>query len=141
MMNECGLCTAAGDTYRQVQLEELVYAMIPREPMREGHLLLLPKRHAKMEDLTLSELAQLRDLAVMMKNRLLKLYPSEPPYLYSVMDTPHASIPEHFHYHCLPFRPNLRTVLAFYAPSAIQERRTAPRSEIEHMALKLRGEK
>jgi len=66
--------------------------------MREGHLLILPQRHVKREGLTLAELAQLRDVTVQMKDKLFRLYPSASPYLYSVTDTPQASIPEHFHY-------------------------------------------
>lgn len=139
-MKNCGLCQGINEEYRIIQRTELVYALIPQEPMREGHLLILPQRHVKLEGLTLAELAQLRDVTVQIKDHLLHLYPSAPPYLYSVTDTPHASIPEHFHYHILPYEKNLRTVLSNYSPSSIRERQVAPRSELEQMALRLRPE-
>lgn len=137
-MKNCGLCQGTREEYRLVQRTELVYAIIPREPMREGHMLILPQRHVKLEKVTLAELAQLRDVTVQIKDRLFNLYPSAPPYLYSVTDTPHASIPEHLHFHILPYEANLRTLLAHYSPALIREREIASLSEIEQMALTLR---
>ncbi|MEK6950171.1 MAG: HIT domain-containing protein [Nanoarchaeota archaeon] len=135
--DECGLCQGKKEEYRLVRREKLVYAMIPQEPLVEGHLLLAPQRHGKLESLTGEELVQLRDLTVVLKERLVQLYPAAPPYLYSVMDTSHSSIPDHFHYHLLPGSWNLRKVLACY-DSTIPERRRASRSELESLTRKIK---
>ena len=139
-MIDCGLGHGINEEYRLVQRTDLAYAMVPQEPIREGHILVVPKSHAKLENLTLAELDQIRNLIVEVKNRIIQLFPTAPPYLYSVTDTPHASIPDHFHFHLLPYEESLRTVLAQHSPSLARERQKASVSELERMALRLRPE-
>lgn len=138
-MDECGLCAGVHfkNEHKQVYIGKVAYAMIPWEPLKEGHVMVLPKRHVKMEELNWPELIELRDLTVLMKNQLLQLYPATPPYLLSAMDTPYASIPDHFHYHLFPWERHIRTIISSYDHSLGERRRASP-SELERMALKLR---
>lgn len=137
--NECGLCTGIypENRHKQVEIGQLVYAMIPWEPLKEGHVMVLPKRHVKMEELNLPELAELRDLTVLLKDRLLQLYPTAPPYLLSAMDTPYASLPDHFHYHLFPLEQHIRVALSSYDLSFGKKLKASP-SELEQMARQLR---
>lgn len=139
-MDDCGLCTSIypENRHKQVHIGKVAYVMIPWEPLKEGHVLVLPQRHVRMEDLTIPELAELRDLTILMKERLLHLFPTAPPYLLSAMDTPYAAIPDHFHYHLFPLEHHIRTALAPYNPTFGERRRVSP-SELEKMAHYLGG--
>ncbi|MBI2666226.1 hypothetical protein HYX13_01300 [Candidatus Woesearchaeota archaeon] len=133
----CNLCTAVNEEYRIVKKTDEAYAIIPLHPLVEGHVMILPKRHALLEELTAKELVELRDLVIILKNKLIDLYPERPPQLITDMNTFHASIPEHFHYHLVPNTYNFRTLLAAHDP-AIPRKKEAVRSELEKMAKMLR---
>ena len=97
------------------------YAFVPTSPILLGHLLILPKRHAKLSDLTEIELLDIQQLIEKMKVTLLKLAEALPeikghePMLVSMMDTMHASIPEHFHFHLIPSKNKIRDLIESYS--------------------------
>ena len=139
-MNNCPLCLIPQDIaqqYRVVKINDLVYSVIPKEPLVEGHVLVLPRRHVCMRDLTAEESLALNMEIDALKEKLVDLYPTTPPFIAAMSDTKHASIPEHLHYHLVPFAVGLRTLIHGY-DSHIPERRVAEHSEIERMASLLR---
>ncbi len=139
MTEKCPLCNIPKtDQYRVLHETELVYACLSLNSLGEGHSLVVPRRHAKLEELTLPELGDIRDMQAVLKDILLSKFPERPPMSYCMMDVPfHASIPEHAHYHLLPLGHNLRTVLHSYDPS-IPENLPAKRQDLENLAKALR---
>lgn len=138
MEDDCKLCVLHQEENRVVYKAEKVYSIIPHAPMSVGHVMILPYRHTRFEELNIEELLQLRDMSGKLKDKLVELYPSTPPIFISVMDTAHASIPDHFHYHLIPSKTRFSELLAaYYGRSA--ERVILPESELELMAQRLRG--
>ena len=129
-MSDCPLCEAVNDERR------LVYATMSIYPVTEGNVLVLPKRHTKMEGLSIFEMHELNDVCCDMKGRLLKLYPDMPPFLYSALDT-HASVPEHFHYHLIPSEMDVRKLMVAYT-SIETDKVDVDISKLEKIAMRLR---
>jgi len=139
-MKECPLCTILHkQIFRVIEENDGAYSFVPFEPQYEGHILVLPKRHAKLTELTAKELVAVRDLAVKLKNRLVELYPEAHPVIYTVTDTMHASIPQHFHYHIQPTKDDLRKVFASHYPG-ISIKKRASDAELERMANLIKGD-
>lgn len=135
--SNCPLCIAVvNEQYRFVREDDLVYAMIPIAPLMEGHVMVLPKRHTKMEDLTSEELESLNNMVADLKDKLKEMYPEKPPIIATLSDTKHAAIPEHFHYHIVPSEGKLRKLISTY--HNIAEDQKAEPSELEQMAMRLR---
>jgi len=120
-----------------VYKSENVYSIVPYAPMALGHVMILPYRHTRFEELNIEELLQLRDMSSRLKDKLVELYPTAPPLFVSVMDTSHASIPDHFHYHLIPSAVKLSELLAAYHHTDAK-RVILPASELELMAQRLR---
>lgn len=137
MADTCALCAIHTQDDRVVERGEEVYSIIPHAPLAEGHVMILPYRHARFEELTIYELLSLRDMAGRLKDRLMELDLTKPPMLVSMLDTRHASIPDHFHYHLIPSEVNMRKLLSHY-DSSIPENRVLLESELERMARQLR---
>jgi len=134
----CPLCTIpTEDSFRVVTENSKAYVGVPHAPLVEGHVMVLPKRHALLSNLDSEELACLQELIEKLKNKLINLYPKEPPMVYSVMDTQHASVPTHFHYHIIPVADNLRKIMARYYPK-VQENEVLSDEELKRMADKLK---
>lgn len=135
----CSLCTAVNQTYRVVEKREVSYALVPLYPfpLAEGYVMILPKRHTKMESLNQKELLELRDFSIDFKNKLEILYPLHYTLLFTNMDGKNASIPEHFHYHLGAFpEPTLETF--HKAHPEIPQKRKNSLAELERMAKLLR---
>ncbi len=138
MKDTCALCTIPQEQENRVVYRfENVYSVIPHAPIMPGHVMILPYRHTRFEGLTMDELVELRDMSCQLKDRLLSLYPQTPPMFVSTMDTTHASIPEHFHYHLLPSKMKFSELLAAYHHTDAK-RVILPASELELMANRLR---
>jgi diadenosine tetraphosphate (Ap4A) HIT family hydrolase len=136
-MNDCYLCEGVNQDYRVVERNESVYSMIPIAPLVEGHVMILPRRHIKMEQLEAKEHIELSKILCKLKDKLVKLYHPKDPIISTLSDTIHASIPEHFHYHIFPSEVNMRGLMSAYDAN-IPENERLNESELERMAVMLR---
>lgn len=136
-MSSCPLCQSLKETYRLVRKNSSAFALVPLEPLFFGHLLILPQRHARLEALQPAELKDLNELILFFKDKLLSLNPKNPPFLFTALDTPHASLPAHFHYHLLPYPVGLRGLISAHDPE-ISPRKEATISQLTKMAQRLR---
>lgn len=137
MINSCSLCTIADEEYRIVKCASKVYSIIPNTALTSGHVMVLPYRHTTFEEMDDEELSQIRDMTCQLKTRLTTLYPSTPPLFTSMLDTTHASIPDHVHFHLIPSPVNVTPLLASYFKRS-PERIILPRLELEELARQLR---
>ncbi len=136
-MRKCPLCDYEGNSSYVVHQTELVYSMPPIEPLVEGHVMILPRAHKSLENLSTEELLGIRDMISRLKDRLKSLYPSKHPLMISQTDTVHSTIPGHVHFHLIPSQANVRDLMASYDHS-IPARRRLPISELEKMAAVLK---
>jgi len=137
MPSQCSLCTINQEDYRIVERAPKVYSIIPNAPFTPGHVMILPYRHTVFEGINGEELSQLRDMSCRLKGKLVALYPRTPPIFTSMLDTIHASVPDHLHFHLIPSPVNIIALLASYY-KITPERRILPRSELEKLAQQLR---
>ncbi|MBI2669519.1 hypothetical protein HYX14_06790 [Candidatus Woesearchaeota archaeon] len=139
-MTDCALCEIPSreeDQGRIIRVTNLAYSVMNYEPLMEGHALVIPRRHTRLGDLTLKEACAINEELVSLTDRLLALYPHAPPIIWTVSDTPHASIPSHFHYHIIPSEVGVRNLMANFYPH-ISSRKRAEKEELEQIASKLR---
>ena len=139
-MTDCALCEIPSREEEQGRIIHdtgLVYSIMNFEPLHQGHVMVIPRRHARLGSLTHAENYEFSLELLHLTNRLLELYPSEPPITWSVSDTPHASIPGHFHYHIAPSAAGMRDLMAGYYPK-VSFRQRAHLEYLEQMAVRLR---
>ncbi len=129
----CPLCTNINETFRVVKETPFSYALVPLRPLGEAHLLLVPKKHGKVESLTAKELKDLHQLATELKDKLVQLFPQGYPLFFSAMDSKNASILDHAHWHLLSFVDNWRKIVHVY-DTKIPENQEASREELERRA-------
>lgn len=134
---QCNLCKALNDSYLIIKENKLAIAFLPISPLKEGHVMVLPKRHIKFEELTSEESKAVSELLIYLKNKLLKLFPEDHPLFVTLMDTKHSSIREHFHYHVIPSKDNLRKIISEYYK--VEENKKYDKKYLEKMAKKLRS--
>lgn len=134
---DCGLCTAVNEDYRIIERTERAYSMIALTPLVEGHTMVLPRRHTKMEGLTPEELVEMNAMMTRIKDKQVALYPNMHPIIACLSDTQHSSISDHLHYHLIPSEANIRKLMATYDPNIPEHQRADP-EELERMATLLR---
>lgn|SRR3989338_3510444 len=135
-LNKCNLCSAISDEYLIIQENKLAIAFLPISPLNNGHVMVLPKRHVKLERLTSQESKSLSTLLIGVKNKLKNLFPEQHPIIVTLTDTNHSSIQDHFHYHILPSKDNLRKVFSGYYN--LEENKKLSKEELSNIARKLR---
>jgi len=102
MKDDCPLCLIPDTKPAQlVERGKYVYAAIPYAPIEPGHVMILPYRHVLLERLNIEELVELRDMTCQLKDKLVGMYPDTQPMEVSMLNTVHASIPNHFHSHLI----------------------------------------
>ncbi len=138
MKKECHLCKAVGLKKLFVDENKYAIAFLPVAPLREGHILVLPRRHISYEKLTKEEHQSVAELVSVLKDELKNIFPNEPPLVVTLTDTIHSSIRNHFHFHLVPSRYNLRKLIAKAAPNIKENERIGLR-ELEEMTEKIKS--
>ena len=138
-VDDCPLCKIWREAYRLIADDGLVYATVPKEPLVEGHVMVVPKRHTTMDGLKPDELVGMNAMITGLKTRLMELYPDGHPTIFTYDGGKHASVPDHLHYHLVPSPVKFRRLLAVYDPN-VHEGKELERPELERMAKKIRGE-
>ncbi len=132
----CNLCSSLNDKYLIVRENKLAIAFLPISPLNKGHIMILPKRHVTLENLTSKESKAVSDILIRIKSKLKGLFPQEHPIIVTLTDTNHSSIQDHFHYHILPSKDNLRKIFSGYYN--LDENKKLSKEELTKIAKKLR---
>lgn len=108
----CDMCSAYNQDYRIIEKNELCFSIVNAFPLREGHLMVLPRRHVKtMSELSLEELSEFRDMSDRLTARLVDKYNS------GIINFFHANginSQEHLHGHLLPSVVGMRILASTY---------------------------
>ena len=115
----CELCDALSEEYRLILVSEYSFVIVPKWPLKEGHVMILPKRHvAKYTDLTSAELydlhLQVEKVSVSLSNSF-----SESPILFK--NIARHSTQGHLHLHLLPSKGGLRELVGTYELVPLRE--------------------
>lgn len=131
---ECALCLAKNEGYRLVYQDELTFVVVNIEPLKGGHVMVLPKRHAEQLSDLHDEEARAFLQAIDRCFAALKHFSDEPP-LCVVNGWKHRSQP-HLHAHILPSKEDTRGLFA--AAEGVERRHRRTEEELARMAHSLR---
>ena len=102
----CVLCGVVKEEFRLVKEGKYSFCVVCLEPLKKGHLMVLPKRHVtNLSDLDSKEAKDLLDFVFEIKEILFKKY-NHHPILH--MNFGKHSTQEHIHFHLVPSKGNLR---------------------------------
>lgn len=132
----CQLCAALNEKYRFIAENQHAFSIVIKEPLLDGHCLVLPKRHVtKLEDLTPEESKDLHQLASQIREKIEDVFDSSSLL---ALNGKKAATQAHIHYQVmpLPFSAGIRTLVS--KTYNIPERREANEEEALRVAKKLR---
>ncbi len=111
-MDTCPLCDIKNQKYRIIEENEHAIASIIKWPLKEGHTMIIPKRHVKqLSDLEDKELKSTINLMDKIKLKISRLY-SDSPAIH--INSGANSTQEHVHIHVLPSKGSLRHLFSQY---------------------------
>ena len=118
-MDSCGLCKAYNEDYRVVYRNDDAVSVVIQNPVNNGHLMILPKRHIlTLEDLTADESKAVNEILYKSQQRLFKVFPEHPPIL--AMQKGRHSTQPHIHYQMFPSDAQIRQLYAVTHPEQLQ---------------------
>ncbi len=96
----CVLCDALDEKYRVVLEDEHSFSIVNREPLIEGHLMVLPKRHVeRLGDLTPDESMSISKMLGRLSDVLEHAFP-EPNMI--ALNMGKNTSQDHLHFHIMP---------------------------------------
>lgn len=108
---DCGLCATYTEEYRIVAKNSDAVSAVITNPLNEGHLIILPRRHAlTLQDLTSDEARALNEVLYMSQQILASKFPDRPSVF--GMQTGRHSTQPHIHYQMFPSDAHLRLMYA-----------------------------
>lgn len=131
----CPLCDAlANEQDRIAYQDDLVFVVVNIEPIKYGHVMVLPIRHvASWDALTANESHAIFTTVDLCINALNKITP-EPAI--SLINSGSHSSQEHIHMHVLPSKKPLRGLFA--ASEGLAERKRADLETLKKIAVELK---
>ncbi len=132
---DCELCSALqNDQYRTVYQDEHVFVLVNVEPIKDGHVMILPVRHVEqLGDLTPEEAKSFLGMIDQCMAMVVEKYDETPMCL---VNGQRYRTQAHLHAHVLPSKKNLRGLYA--ASEGLEERVRADKDALERMAETLR---
>ena len=129
----CELCLANKELFRLVDENVEAFSIVISEPLKDGHLLVLPKRHViDFNELTPQEAKGLLNLIDKMKIVLKKTYQQDPIIL---INTGKHKTQSHLHFHILPSRVSTRYL--FSDSQKVPKREDKSREYLEYVRNKI----
>ena len=131
--NNCELCQAQHENYRLIKKTNNSFCIINVEPLVQGHLMILPKKHtASFEELDKEQLADLMKLTEEIKDLLKQKYKKYPLIL---LNTGKHKTQEHIHIHIWPSKGGLRDLVSKY--EKVPKRKKITKQELKRMKEKI----
>ena len=123
----CELCQSINENYRLIKKSKHSFCIINIEPLKKGHLMVLPKRHiTNLKNLKPEESKDLLRLVEKIKNLLKQKYEEDPLIL---INTGRHSSQEHIHIHVWPSKASLRELVSKY--EKVPKRKKATTQELQ----------
>jgi len=112
MKINCPLCDSINQKYRLIKKTKHSFCIICKSPLKDGHVMVLPKRHVTQTEfscLTPEESKDLLSLMEEMQNHIHKIYDEN---TIIVKNGEGNSTQAHLHFHILPSKNGLRDFLS-----------------------------
>jgi diadenosine tetraphosphate (Ap4A) HIT family hydrolase len=131
---ECALCAARlAEAYRVIYQDDHVFVLLNVEPLKDGHVMILPVRHAEnLKDLTPEESRAFLVAIDQCMEAMTRVYDHAP--MCHVNGWKHRSQP-HLHAHVLPSAGSVREL--YVAAEGSPRRRRASEDELRAIAERL----
>ena len=109
---DCSLCSALKEDFRLILEDDFSFCIVCKFPLKEGHLLVLPKRHVNdFLSLNENESKSLLDMTEKIKRASSKVFKEDAIYF---QNTGNHSTEQHLHLHGLPSKGNLRKLISTF---------------------------
>ena len=121
----CDMCNALHQKYRIVDENKYCFCIVNLEPLKEGHVRVLPKRHLiRMSEFSEREVKSMFDMIDDISFRLGNRYNQG---IIKFLNGDEHKSQEHFHIHLLPSKPGLRKLVSSYENVPEREEATIER--------------
>jgi histidine triad (HIT) family protein len=129
----CEMCNALKEEYRLVKESEFSFCIINIEPLKKGHVMVLPKRHVNnLDDLNPNESKDILNLCAELKDKIKEKYEEDALIM---LNTGKHSSQEHIHFHIWPSKGMLRDLVSSF--EGIPKRIRATKEELQKMKEEL----
>lgn len=110
----CQLCDAINEDYRIIKKTKYSFVVICKWPLKEGHILIMPKRHVTQNNFSQLSPEEVYDLFVLVEEMQFSMneFSSEEVILFKNSGKHSSEI--HFHFHLLPSKGPLRGLFSKY---------------------------
>lgn len=131
-MTDCSLCHIVTEEYRCIKITDHTIAVICKDPIKNGHIMVLPKRHVTQNNYSALSTEEAHDLLTLIEDiqHLLTEKYDEDIMIFKNSNG-HSSQP-HFHMHLIPCKGNTRKMIAVYEDIPTHGTYT----EVEYKAMK-----
>ena len=126
-MQDCELCNSIDEDYRVISENDSCFCILNLEPIKEGHVMILPKRHIQsMEEMTEKESKDFFKLADQMIRLIERIYSNKAIIFFNSSG---LKTQNHIHAHIVYLKEGLREVLS--KSEKTPTRRRAQKNELE----------
>ncbi len=109
-MHNCELCKAQNEEYRLIYKDQHCFCIVNIEPLKDGHLMVLPNRHVKeLRDLTAEELKAMHELFDKLSKAIKEEYGQD---ALIALNRGANTSQEHTHFHVIPSAKAIRHIFA-----------------------------
>ncbi|MFQ5531318.1 MAG: HIT family protein [Candidatus Nanoarchaeia archaeon] len=110
---ECELCKIIEEKYRLICEDEYSFCIVAQNPLKPGHILVLPKRHvSELSDLSEKEAKSLFNISEKIKKSIEEVY--KEGAIIHINTGKHMSQGQHIHIHILPSKGSIRQHVSLY---------------------------
>ena len=128
---ECSLCQAVNEKYRLIKETQYSYAVICKWPLKNGHIIVMPKKHVTQLEIDLLPDEELRDFMKLVQEMENLLNEKFEENCITFKNSGKHSTQAHLHYHLLPSKGALRDLFSEY--EQIPKREEISKEEYEKM--------
>jgi len=129
----CELCKIINEKYRIIEINDNAFCIVIKEPLNNGHVMVLPKRHVTdLSKLTPKESKDINKLIKSAEKKINKHFDND---VVVFMNTKSHSSQKHLHFHVLPSKAGLREFIAKY--ENIPEKKEKSKKELEEIKKNL----
>ncbi len=117
---ECGMCGLVNHEATLIYHDDLIICSLNYEPLKEPHLMVLPKRHVEgINELQSNELRAMFDYIYKLEQMVRKDFKQE---AFIGMNTGRLATQSHLHFHILPYSTGLRGLFSKAEGSPFRKR-------------------
>ncbi len=123
-MTTCGLCEAVHENFRLIKETKHSFCVIAKEAIKEGHVMILPKRHVTQDKFSDLSPDEAQDLLALMNEMQLVINEFADNNAIIFKNSIKHQTQEHLHFHVLPSKYGLRRITHKLEQTPFREAKT-----------------